>query len=183
MQRNRIFFLSILLILSIFVFSCSKENNPVTTQPDSSVLLNTSFEKNGIPDDEGWTISASPLGDIVTDAPRDGGTYCLKLEASNPGGMAFIKVPAKTDKKVYNFTFWGKTTQPSSSAYFDLIRNGQIQSRVELSVMDTTWTKYSLVDTLQVMSGDSIRIIFQERLNQLLMIESYFDLVKVETVD
>ncbi len=183
MNSKRIFRLVFLIVLMLITLSCSKKENPVNPPSDSNVILNSSFEKNGVPDNDGWTISARPLGEITTDAPPGGETYCLKLEASNPGGMATIKVPVVTNKQVYNFIFWAKTNQPSSSAFFDLIRNGQIQNSEELNIMDTTWTEYSLVDTLQVMSGDSIRITFSERLSPLQFFESYFDLVKVETVD
>ncbi len=172
-----------LLFPMILLISCSEDKNPVTPSPNSNILLNTTFEKNGNPDTEGWEISARPLGEITNEAPVDGGMYCLKLEASNPGGTATKKISAVTNKQIYKLSFWARTNQPSSTAFFDLIRNGQVENRTEVNVMDTSWTKYSVIDTLQVMNGDSLKITFQERITPLQMLVSYFDLVKVETVD
>ena len=174
---------SILLFSIIFLLGCSDNKNPVTPTPDSNILLNSSFEKNGIANTEGWEISARPYGEIANEAPTGGGNYCLKLEASNPGGMAKRQIPAVSSKEIYKLSFWAKTNQPSSKAFFELIRNGLVENQTELSVIDTTWTEYSVKDTFQVMSGDSLRITFQERITQLQMFESYFDLVKVETVE
>lgn len=168
----------------VFMSGCSKDDNPINPPPDSNILLNTSFEKNGNPDLEGWTISVRPLAEIINDAPSGGGTYCLKLSASDPeGGMGTITIPAANNKTNYKFSFWGKTTQASSTAYFDLLRNGNVEKRSEINISDTVWTQYSVIDTFQVMNGDSIRIILQERFTPLQLFESHFDLVKVETTD
>lgn len=183
MKCKRIFRLFGLTVLSVLMFSCSKEENPVTPPPESNILLNSSFEKNGLPDDDGWTISVRPLGEITNQAPPNGGTFCLKLEASNPGGMATKTIPVMMDKQVYKFSFWAKTNEPSSVSSFELIRNGQVENHTELSITDTLWTEYSIVDTFQVVNNDSLRITFQERFTPLLMLESYFDLVKVEAIN
>jgi hypothetical protein len=173
----------ILLFPLILLLGCSENKNPVSPTPDSNILLNSSFEKNGNPATDDWEISARPYGEITNDAPIGGGNYCLKLEASNPGGMATRQFPAVSNRQIYKLSFWAKTNQPSSKAFFELIRNGLVENQTELSVIDTTWTEYSVTDTFQVMNGDSLRITFQERITQLQMFESYFDLVKVETVD
>ena len=173
----------VIAVITLIIISCSEDKNPVNPSSSSNIILNSSFEKNGTPDTEGWEISASPLGEIITDAPSGGGTYCLRLEASNPGGMATRTISTVTDKQIYSLSFWAKTNQPSSKAFFDLIRNSQVEHRTEINVSDTVWTEYSIIDTLQAMSGDSLRITFSERLTQLIFLQSYFDLVKVQTVD
>ena len=173
----------VIAVITVILISCSEDKNPVSPPSSSNIILNSSFEKNGTPDTEGWEISARPLGEIITDAPSGGGTYCLRLEASNPGGMATKKISAVTNKQIYKLSFWAKTNQPSSSAFFDLIRNGHVENRTEMNISDTSWSNYSVVDTLEIMNDDSLKITFQERITQLQLFESYFDLVKVETLD
>ena len=138
----------VIAVITLIIISCSEDKNPVNPPSSSNIILNSSFEKNGTPDTEGWEISARPLGEIITDAPSGGGTYCLRLEASNPGGMATKKISAVTNKQIYKLSFWAKTNQPSSSAFFDLIRNGHVENRTEMNISDTSWSNYSVVDTL-----------------------------------
>jgi len=185
MKKYLLLRLLLIVTIAVLTLKCSEDNKSVNPPPPNpNELLNSTFESNGMPDTDGWTLSARPLAEIVEEAPPGGGTYSVRLTAATPeGGKAWIIIPAAADKQNYKLSFWAKTNSPSSLVYFDLLRNGQVESHNELNVRDTVWTQYSVVDTFQVVSGDSIRVIFQERLEQIILRETYFDLCKVETID
>lgn len=178
-----IFFISFSVFVLI-IASCQEDENEIIT-PGTNVLVNTTFEKGDSASADGWIISPPPLGGFSEDIPPGGGNYSLQLQASNPeGGRATITVPVILEKPVYEFTFWAKTYENSNSVFLDFISSSETPQTDTILVRDSVWTEYSFTtDTLQVSQGDSLRITFQAGIEQILLINSYFDRCRLEAKD
>ena len=175
----------LIIFSSLFLLWNCDECSTCTDPPgeEDKILVNTSFEKNGSPSADGWTISQPPLGNFVTDTPPGGGTYSIFLEASNPGGLAKIQVAALSSINIYHLSFWAKSKFVIGGANLSFVRNGSVVDQKKLSIPDTVWTMYILTDTFQVNQGDSIRIEFYAGISAIETGGSYFDLCKLETVE
>ena len=170
-------------ILFILVYTaCSDEDHPVIPPPEK-VLINTSFEKNGQPSDDGWRINSGLTNNFSTDVPDSGGSYSLVLEAGWNGGTAEIQVPALTQYSNYQLSFYSKYRQFEGRAFLSQIRGGNVVSESSISIDDTTWNAYSLSANFSLMEGDSLKVILYGGLTQLISGETHFDLCKLEAVD
>jgi len=166
----------------IILFSCNEEE--VTEPTEENLLLNTSFEENGVSSAEGWKL---PQGsEFSTDVPPNGGSFSLKLIANSPPEYAYIMVPVKTQYTVNRLKFWSKATNVASDIYgeasLSLIRNGaELKSRsIQIDVI--TWTTFSIQDTFDVAEGDSFKVQFSGGITQLFSADAYFDLVQLQGI-
>jgi len=183
-MKTKIIFSLLIAIGLLIIISCSEDENPTNPAGEDNILVNSTFEKNGAPYEDGWKISPPPRGEIVEDAPSGGGDYSLQLAAFDPeGGSATITVAAMEDKMIYKLSLWAKTNSPSSVIFFDQIRNGVVVSREEVDVSDSSWKEIFLTDTLNIAAGDSLRITFMERLSQLVQLKTNYDLCKLAAVE
>ncbi|MCK5346982.1 MAG: hypothetical protein KAR20_26415, partial [Candidatus Heimdallarchaeota archaeon] len=111
---NRIF---LLIIFSSLILLWNCDDCSTCTDPpgeEDKILVNTSFEKNGNPSADGWSIT---LGDFSTDTPPGGGNYSVALEANNPfGGEATITVKSLTDFDIYKLSFYAKFEKINGTA-------------------------------------------------------------------
>jgi len=173
--------LSVLFILFLNV-SCNEEE--VTEPTEENLLLNTSFEENGVASAEGWKL---PQGsEFSTDVPTNGGNFSLKLHANSPPEYAYITVPVKTQYTINRLKFWSKSTGVSSDIYgeasLSLIRNGvELKSR-SIQVDVITWATFSIQDTFEVAEGDSFKVQFSGGMTQLFSADAYFDLVQLQGI-
>lgn len=178
---------SILLMLSsLFLFWNCNEGSTLTNSPgeEDKIQVNTSFEKNGNPSADGWIISQPPLGNFITDTPPDGGTYSVALEAGNPfGGEATITVKSLTNFDIYNLSFYAKFEKIKGTAGLFFIKDGAVSKGNIISVTDTSWTLYSIIDTFQTSTGDSIKILFRGGTTPIIEGKTFFDLCKLEAVE
>jgi len=175
----------LIILSSLFLLWNCDECSTCTNPPDEEdkILVNTSFEKNGNPSADGWNISSPPFGDFVIDAPTDGGTYSVALDAGNPGGEAAITVNALTNFDIYKLSFFAKFENINGTAGLFFIKNGVVIKNSNITITDTSWTLYSITDTFQTSTGDSIKVLFRGGITQLLPGKNYFDLCKLEAVE
>jgi hypothetical protein len=179
-----IIFIISLIALVLVITTCQEDENPIITT-GSNVLINSSFEKGDSSSADGWIISPNPLGGFSKDVPPGGGTFSLRLQAATPeGGKATITVPVLPDKQVYKLTFWAKTYEDSNSVLLDFITSSETPQTDTIEIRDTVWTQYSFTtDTLQVSEGDSLRITYRAGIEQILLVNSFLDLCRLEAVD
>ena len=92
MKINFLINVTIILLVTLFISSCSKEENSVNPPTSGNFLINTSFEKNGFFSADGWTLPSNI--DSSSLVPLNGGKYSLGLIAvSPPEVFAEIKKP------------------------------------------------------------------------------------------
>jgi len=182
MAAKNIKIILLALLISLFLFSCNEDE--VTEPTAENLLLNTSFEENGVASAEGWKLPQS--SEFSTDVPPNGGSFSLKLIANSPPEYAYITVPVKTNYTINRLKFWSKSTSVTSNIYGEasltLLRNGaELKSRsIQIDVI--TWTTFSIQDTFDVAEGDSFKVQLSGGFTQLLPGEAYFDLVQLQGI-
>lgn len=82
-MKTVILYLCTLSFLAIC--SCSKDKNiNSTTEPPGEELLNSSFEKDGQPYNDGWNIEDESIESYSTDVPPGGGELLLVPQGRHP---------------------------------------------------------------------------------------------------
>ena len=197
-KKSTTLLLPVLLLIPIIV-GCEKE----TETPVVNLIPNGSFEINGQPSLDGWKIFVNPrhdtTGEIAEMAPLNGGQYSLGLKTyyshfiPDPEGEGFLTETHNGKAETWvtglkgtiplQLTAFIKGSEGSSSIGMKHIRGGQvIDSKVfEESVIDK-WTAYTLTDTFDLVSSDSIFIQLTERPAHVSAI-GYYDLVELIRLD
>jgi hypothetical protein len=184
---------SILVLLTIILFSCKKNSSVDTTATTVNLIANPSFETADHQISyNGWTGTVyliDSLGvkhpPIIKDAPTGGGLWCLQLV---PGwlpeeGFSETSVTGQTGTNIYKVTVWMKTITSGGLFSLEQWRNGQ---RIkDKSVIDTAsiWKQLSLSDTLTVLSTDTLKVHLSAGSTELISRRVYFDLIKLERIN
>ena len=184
MKIKLIIFITISILMILFISSCSEEESPVTP-PAGNILINSSFEKNGQPSSDGWTIPAGSK--YSSDVPPNGGKYSLLLEPNwGPEIYAEIKVPVLDQYNSYRLSFWSKSSGVTSGIYgkavLSLVRNGSEVKSISKTLDNIVWSSNILADTFSVASGDSFLVKFSAGQSQLFPGETNFDICTLEAV-
>jgi len=177
---NKFFLLFTLLII---LYACAEEDTTAPTE--ENLLLNTSFENNGMFSTPGWELPAS--SDSSSDVPTNGGKYSLELQSNAPPEeYAYIKVPVKLQYSIFKLSFWGKSTGVSSNvpgkAVLSLVRNKAEINSQSILVDQISWQSFSIQDTFSVAEGDSFIVKFSGGINQLFSAQAYFDLCQLQGI-
>jgi len=168
-------------VLFLLLLASCKSESPTSSGTGAIVLLNSSFESDGMPSDSIWSIPPPPLSGFSTDVPPNGGKYSIFIEAGNPGQNALASLALPQGMHVFRLSIWAKTT--AVTGYADLLfvpaySSNDLRKRIEIP--DTTWHQYSLDDTLTAQSGDSIRVVLSAGIGEVIFSLAYFDLCKLE---
>ncbi len=169
------------ILFVIVFFGCNQEENP-SNPPEGILFFSTTFENNGQPSSDGWTIPSQSK--FAIDSPSGGGTYSLSLEA-NWGSELYAerKSAVMTQYKKYNLTFWSKYSTVKGKAILSLIRDGSVIAERSIQVDEIVWRSYSITDTFSVAAGDSFLVRITGGITQLLPAETNFDLCKLEAFE
>ena len=176
--------LTAIILLAIFISGCTEET---TTEPsEENLLINTSFEKNGMFSADGWTLPSN--SDSSSDVPANGGKYSLLLYSNAPPEVfAEIKVPAMTQFSDFRLSLWSKSIGVTNNVYgkaiLSLIRNGSVIKSQSVTLDDISWRNYSIEDTFSVAENDSFKVQLSGGVNQILGGSTYFDLCKLEAIE
>ena len=185
MKFNFVRLLSIFILFTLIIYSCTSEDNSVNP-PSGNSLINTSFEKNGYFSTDGWILPAQ--SDSSKDVPANGGNYSLLLYSNAPPEVfAEIKVPAMTQFSDFRLSLWSKSIGVTNNVYgkaiLSLIRNGSVIKSQSVTLDDISWRNYSIEDTFSVAENDSFKVQLSGGVNQILGGSTYFDLCKLEAVE
>jgi len=197
MQHTRTLILTI-IFLGIFFHGCKKSGDTIVDSPpiDNNLIKNSSFESNGNPSLEGW-ITYWPgisLVQSVQDAPPGGGSWSVAIQNGTQmsGNEVRYKVAAPaTGKHAYRLSFWGKYTSGSrlnwSSQFGEIwLDRGDVQisdSKWGVKMDTTVWKLYSVIDTLDTRSSDSLIVRLVGCIDGLPSAITYFDLCRLEVAD
>ena len=157
-RRTTIIILTVLITVPIL--GC----NDLFTNPQggqNNLLRNPTFEIGSNLSFKNWETISFFIG-FSKDTPNRFCKWSAKLNTFNPLSLmpvAFqlyqtVKLPA--GKKVYNFSFWAK----EDSGYdgeAKIVNNNFIKT---ITVNDSAWNNYSIIDTINTVSGDSVTVEF-----------------------
>jgi hypothetical protein len=181
----KIIYTGCLLLASVVSFQgCSKDNSGGGSSGDTlSYIRNYSFEYNSLPSLDDWKSDQALAINMSNSTPPGGGTWSVMLETSwNP--MYYLKstVVAPQGNVHLLYSFWAKAEGVGGNAEFYVIHQDSLDVRIVFNVTDTTWTQHSALDTLTLVSGDSIGVRISGAVNQLLTGKTWFDLVKIRKI-
>ena len=197
MRQTRILILTI-IYLGIFLHGCKKSGNTIVDPPanDANLIKNSSFEANGNPSLEGW-ITHWPGNSLVQSAqvaPPSGGSWSVAIQ--NGSVMSANEIQYKvaapvTGLHAYRLSFWGKYTSGSrlnlSSQIGDIwLERGNAQfgdSKWSVKMDTTVWKLYSVIDTLDTRTGDSLIVKLIGSIDGSPSTVTYFDLCRLELAD
>ena len=196
MQHIRTLIFSI-IFFGILFYSCKKSGDTIVDPPkDNNLIANSSFESNGNPSLEGWRVywPGTALVQTVQDAPPGGGSWSVAIQngaiMSNNQVEYHIATPA-TGRHAYRLSFLGKYTSGNrlllscQIGEISLHRGNTMYSDSKWAVkMDTTfWKLYSVIDTLDTRTGDSLVVRLAGCMEGSPSATTYFDLCRLEILD
>lgn len=156
-------------------------------EPPGEVLLNSSFERDGQPYNDGWNIEDESIGSYSTDVPPGEGNYslCPRGDTLNLlGQWAKFRLPAIDGNNVYQFSFWGKQ-QGACGVFYLYVKTSDTSGYYTKSKLacDSTWSNYSVIDTIQTNENDSLVLLIGGELAWMPDGKAYFDLCKLEKLN
>ena len=175
----------LIFLIAVFMMSCAKKNDAVTNPTNgSNVFINSSFEINGHPSLQGWMTSDTALVKFSTDVPSGGGFYSIALDAVWAPPL-FVKsiVGGLQGTHLYKFSVWSKSEGAGGWAELILQRPDSNILRKQIHIIDTSWTLYAVLDTMNCAPHDSIVVKLAGGFSQLLAGKTYYDLCKLEKLD
>ena len=175
----------VIFFLSVSFIACSKKNDSITNTPDnSSVLINSSFEVNGNPSLQGWNGQDTSYVKFSSDVPGGGGSFSILLDAVWAPPV-FVKtiVAVPQGIHVYKLSVWSKARGIGGWIDFILQRPDSNILRKQVRIVDSTWTLYSVTDTMNCSVQDSIVVKLSGGFLQLLAGRTFYDLCKLEKLD
>ncbi len=149
-----------LALITMLLSSCS--HNPNSTEPSQTsgnLIPNPTFEINGKPSLEYWTVSTG-LASIVQDAPPNDGAWSLQLV---PGwlpqnGLAQTNVGGESG--VYRLTVWVKSVnQWAGHIYLGVWSGGRWLNQKTVTAQPSQWSIVSIIDTLSLAAQDSVGVV------------------------
>jgi hypothetical protein len=184
-RMNKIIYPVCLLIASTLIFQgCSKDNSGGGSSSDTiSYIRNYSFEYNNLPSLDDWRSEQGMALNMSNSTPPGGGSWSVILETSwDPNNYLKSTVVAPQGNVRLLYSFWAKAEGLGGNAEFYVIHQDSLDVRMVFNVTDTTWTQHSALDTLTLVTGDSIGVRISGAVNQLLTGKTWFDLVKIRKI-
>jgi len=176
-------FLSI--AITVVMCSCKKSNGttvepPIEPPPGTNLIANSSFELNEAPSLQGWEVTDTSVVRFSTDTPSGGGTWSINIESTSiPGAQVQTAIAMPQGSYIYRFSTWAKRYNLGGGVF--LIFNSTI--RKDIAIQDTTWTSYTINDTLTTVVGDTVIVALTGGGHQLATGRTYFDICKFERLD
>lgn len=178
----------ILLVAATMFSGCSKSRDGISGPVgDENLLVNSSFETLGMPSLNGWFVSDTSEVHFAEEAPPSGGCWSVAI---NPGWVPTMysistTIAAPEGSHRYELSFWTKSWDTWGMARIILKRPDTLAVRKYTAFSDTTWSTYSLVDTLSTDQGDSLVIELSGGMEEVSTVwsKTFYDLVRLEKLD
>jgi hypothetical protein len=159
---KRFFYFTLLaLVVIIIISSCKKSglDNGSDLTGQVNLITNPSFEINGQKTLIGWYPSMTIF--FVNDVPTGGGNWAIWMGGGNFTGNIFTAVPAQSGTHEYYLSIYGKESKQEEGNGFSRVQlilkhANDLFFLKYLSIKDTTWTLYSLQDTLTASTNDTL---------------------------
>ncbi len=154
---------SILIFVCVIAFAGCLHNVTGETPLDVNLLQNSSFSQNGSFSLQGWNISADSLVAQSSQIPVGGGVFSVAI---TPGtypveGAIYQTIPAISGTHVFQISFWGMQRNVEGETYINVLHYSPPAPPVRISgptVFSAVWQFYTMTDTIEANTGDSIRI-------------------------
>jgi hypothetical protein len=187
-MRTKTILIVTLSIAAMTCFGCSKSRDRISAPTgDENLLANSSFEIDGNPSLHGWVVSDTCAVHFAEEAPPTGGCWSVAIDPGWVPTMYSISTTVSAPKggHRYEFSFWAMSWDSWGMARIILKRPDTLAVRKYLGFSDTTWSTYSLFDTLSTDKGDSLVIELWGGTEEVSTIwsKTFYDLVRLETLD
>jgi hypothetical protein len=170
-----------LIILVLFLIPSCKDEVNSPDDLDGNLIMNPSFEENGISTLKGWE-SAGNIN-FFTDTPPGGGIFSIGLSESNgPPGYVSYSLRVAPGKKIFTFSCWAKTTNLPGEINVS-ITGDTVSHSTSIGVTDSIWTSYTISDTVDFIQDDTLRIFLKGSISQLIPSVTYYDNTFLEIKD
>jgi hypothetical protein len=178
----KIFSCILLLSACVFLFSCKKASNSNEEQSNFIELIqNSSFEMNGNPAMQGWLADDTALCQLINDVPPGGGNWSMKIYAEwTFQHSARTTVAPLEGTHPFEFSVYGKIVRFHGSAILYLKHADTLTLRKSVTITDTTWTRYSFLDTISITRPDSLVVVLEGGLTNLVVGYTIFDLCSLK---
>ena len=179
-MKNRIFTISLMVFLFMVLTKCDTDKNPLSYD-DTNIIMNSSFEENGSPSLDHWTVYDSKIVCFDNDVPPGGGKWAVYFHAGWFPSVYTLSyfLPLTSGEYILNLSLWARYKSIRGSAFL-MLKRDNIEKIIEsIEIKDTEWTKYSVLDTLRINSGDSLFILLSAGGTEVADGETHFDLVEV----
>ncbi|PWB72019.1 hypothetical protein C3F09_07135 [candidate division GN15 bacterium] len=125
-----------------------------------NLVTNSGFELNDKPSYVGWSFSNPADTAVSDDVPLAGGTWSLLMRPEFlPSPYARYYITGENGRRVYSLSVWVKTTnltEPAHIACGILQPDRTLRNEVQVNILGTDWTQYSLEDTLDIITTDTL---------------------------
>ena len=176
-----------IIILLVLTVSCKDTG----TGPSSEVnlVVNSTFELNGLPSLHDWIVSDTSVVHFSTDVPARGKGYSLVFHArSLPGyNSIYTAITGVGGRHRYRLSAFGKADRipwGAVHAYRYEPSTGNSAPFGSLEIADTVWTFYSHTDTLSTTPTDTIFIEITGSVRPIIPLTSiFFNSCKFDKLD
>ena len=192
-MKNYRYILYTLTFALIFSMSCKEsEDGLVTPDTDANLIMNGSFELNGVPTLKGWSPTSvdSSYVSFSNDTPTGGGSYSVKLKNGwTVKSTIWYSLLPPVGTHQYRFSVWAKAIRSNALAdaggevILTARSSGAMSLNQSIHFTDTTWTADTLTYTLTTGSTDSLVITFRGNIDQSSEGYVLFDLCRFEKLD
>ena len=171
--------------IAVAMYSCKKSGGTIVEPPEppsgTNLISNYSFESNGTPSLQGWETTDTSVVRFSPDIPSNGGAWSIYIETTSlPAARVRTAIAMPQGTYLYRLSTWAKRNNNFGGGMF-LIFNSAI--RKDLPIEDTTWTLYTINDTLTTVVGDTVIVALTGGGSELITGRTYFDICKFERLD
>lgn len=173
----------ILIAVSFFICILVTKASFASSISDSSNLIqNSSFENNGQPTLQSWSMFQNTYQVFVQDVPPNGGQWSIGI---TPGWIPFIGavgtlIVGQSGVGIYELTVWMKSNPERGSASFG--RHAHDNPWKQVYCDSASWVSYSLVDTLSLQPNDTIVVLLSAGSDEVPLGNVLFDLVRLQKI-
>ena len=136
---------------------------------------------NNIPTRLGWLVDDTSLCSLINDAPTGGGNWSMKIYAEwTFQHSARTTVAPSEGFHQFEFSVYGKIVKFHGTAVLYVKHADTLILRKFVNITDTTWTRYSFSDTISITKPDSLVVVLEGGLTNLIVGYTVFDLCSLK---
>lgn len=177
---------SAVVLLALLQLSCTKSVvGPIPQPTAEELILNGSFERDGVPTLEGWRITNPMVTTLVREPAPDGGEWSLALEAdwAPTTGIVTMPILGVRDGDVLRLSAFVRAVDAEGGGSIALEVGQSYGHRLNRTKMawasSTSWTRLSIRDTVSLAPGDTVWVALSSFHTEVTRRQGRFDLVSL----
>lgn len=147
-----------MLISILYLISCKKSLvGPNGSDEYQNMILNSSFEQNGISTLKGWDIETNLDSTIKFsgDVPQSGGQWSVEITVGDRViAKLLTNIVAPAGTHYYRLSVYSKTNNTTAALRLYLNKN----LRRSITISDSSWNIYQAFDTLTTTNSDTLLV-------------------------